>query len=236
MGFTRLGSIFTSSTNSPMSSIPRKRGNSGEGSSQHAKSVRSPLACERCRIKKLRCAGGNPCRSCQNASAECSFDLGLDKSLGIGGVELSVRVTQLERELADLRGLVHGMLNKTGPVDSGVPRQGLFQSPLVEPTPGVSSLAESVPSSYHAAESPAHRLVASTVRTTQGFSAPFPPHMFYPSIFNNRSRTPTPTPDGVPKLRVGVTSLETKVTCGDQPLSLQILDREMAIDVYEVYV
>jgi hypothetical protein len=218
-----------------MSSVPRKRGHDGEGSSQLAKSVRSPLACERCRIKKLRCAGGNPCRSCLNASAECSFDLGLDKSLGIGGVELSVRVTQLEREVADLRSLVHGLLNKTGSNDNGS-QQGPTQSPLVNPTPGVSSFADSAPSTYHDAESPAHRLVASTVRTTQGFTAPFPPLMFYPRIFNNRSRTPTPTPDGAPKLRVGVTTLEVKVTCGDHPLGLGIIDRDMAIDIYEVYV
>ena len=34
---------------------------------------RSAQACERCRIKRVRCSGGKPCRRCQHQGSECTF-------------------------------------------------------------------------------------------------------------------------------------------------------------------
>ena len=34
---------------------------------------RIPQACERCRIKRIRCSGDQPCERCQQQGSECSF-------------------------------------------------------------------------------------------------------------------------------------------------------------------
>ena len=41
-----------------------------------ATSLRSSQACERCRIKRIRCSGDNPCQRCEQQGAECVFGFG----------------------------------------------------------------------------------------------------------------------------------------------------------------
>lgn len=81
---------------------------------QKKRAQRASYACERCRTKKLRCTGGDPCTVCQRVKAECDFgDRGEAWPQSSATTE---RITQLERTVTDLvSGLTHLIRQ---PVDS----------------------------------------------------------------------------------------------------------------------
>ncbi|GFF57345.1 hypothetical protein IFM46972_10769 [Aspergillus udagawae] len=76
---------------------------------------RAMWACERCRVKKLRCSGGHPCSACRRAEIECDFgDRGLDPQQSISNT--NQRLSQLEKTVTDL---VSGLSHLTRPRQPG---------------------------------------------------------------------------------------------------------------------
>ncbi|KAJ4265748.1 hypothetical protein NW764_015580 [Fusarium oxysporum] len=59
------------------------------------------MACERCRMKKLRCMGGHPCSGCQRAKAECDFGNRAWESQQNSSLT-NQRLAQLEKTIAGL--------------------------------------------------------------------------------------------------------------------------------------
>ncbi|KAF5264654.1 hypothetical protein FOXYS1_4553, partial [Fusarium oxysporum] len=62
---------------------------------------RTTMACERCRMKKLRCMGGHPCSGCQRAKAECDFGNRAWESQQNSSLT-NQRLAQLEKTIAGL--------------------------------------------------------------------------------------------------------------------------------------
>ncbi|KAH7168189.1 putative C6 finger domain protein [Fusarium sp. MPI-SDFR-AT-0072] len=105
------------------SDLPRKRRSQtpdGDDESQmrKQKAKRTTLACERCRLKKLRCIGGHPCSACQRAKSDCSFG---DREQGISLT--NQRLDQLERTIAELV----ASLNSRPPIPVSTGSDGLTQ-------------------------------------------------------------------------------------------------------------
>ncbi|KAF7171986.1 hypothetical protein CNMCM5623_004245 [Aspergillus felis] len=74
---------------------------------------RAMWACERCRIKKLRCSGGHPCSACRRGEIECDFgDRGLDPQQ----TNTNQRPSQLETMVTDL---VSGLSHLSRPRQAG---------------------------------------------------------------------------------------------------------------------
>ncbi|PLB53258.1 putative C6 finger domain protein [Aspergillus steynii IBT 23096] len=71
-----------------------------ERRNQKQRSQRATLACERCRIKKLRCTGGHPCNSCERAGSDCDFGDRVNSDLSISIT--NQRIAQLEKTVAEL--------------------------------------------------------------------------------------------------------------------------------------
>jgi hypothetical protein len=109
-------------------SARRKRRNSSpngrenEGQTQKRRTQRTTWACERCRMKKLRCMGGPPCGACQRATAECDFgDRGWDSQQTLSNT--NQRLTQLEKTIADLVASLSHLTNPRPSWGSGSPVQ-----------------------------------------------------------------------------------------------------------------
>jgi hypothetical protein len=84
---------------------------------QKQRTQRATYACERCRIKKLRCTGGHPCSSCRRAEIECDFgDRGLDWQQSASVT--NQRLLQLEKTVMDL---VSGLSHLTHPQQPALP-------------------------------------------------------------------------------------------------------------------
>ncbi|KAM6517701.1 hypothetical protein FSOLCH5_008668 [Fusarium solani] len=97
----------------------RKRRNStppgDERQVQKQRAQRTTLACERCRMKKLRCMGGHPCSSCQRAKSECDFgDRGWDSQHSISAT--NQRLSQLEKTIAELAAGLSHLTNSPGSI------------------------------------------------------------------------------------------------------------------------
>ncbi|UKZ91445.1 uncharacterized protein TrAFT101_006423 [Trichoderma asperellum] len=92
---------------------------------------RATWACERCRIKKLRCTGGHPCSSCRRAEIECDFgDRGdPQQSSSI----TNQRLSKLEKTVTDL---VTGLSHLTSPQQTGAPFQSSARPSSPCPAPG----------------------------------------------------------------------------------------------------
>lgn len=214
-----------------------QRSRSPTRDSQH-KSTRSPLACERCRSKKLRCVGGNPCNGCVRASATCDYGNGVkDREDQLGGVDVTVRVSQLERQVALLMEQVERM--GSGVVDP-LHANGSNQPHVVasEPTDCSSSIPQQLSprSTARDAESstrsqvretPVHRLMQ-VVLPLRRLNAPFPPLMYHPAVWDNRSRSQTPE-DGAenPRSPMGVTDFEAKAKLKDDPVNTGLVSDSM---------
>ncbi|GMK56158.1 hypothetical protein CspeluHIS016_0212140 [Cutaneotrichosporon spelunceum] len=189
------------------------------------KATRAPLACERCRVKKLRCSGGYPCRSCLNASAECDFEVSAGRTDRLGGVDLSVRVTQLEKAVADLQAQVHGL---SGPAVTPAAAAAATHIPTwadtTSPLSGISGQSQ-----QRADETSASRFLAITLPTNSGV-APFPALMHHPSIWENRSRSPSL--DAVP---LGRTEYTAKAGSQDDPVSTGLIDEVSALSLFQLF-
>lgn len=79
-----------------------RRNSAAAGSERIPKqrSQRATWACERCRIKKLRCIGGHPCGGCGRAEVECDFGERGDSNLSISIT--NQRLAQLEKTVTEL--------------------------------------------------------------------------------------------------------------------------------------
>lgn len=107
--------------------VRRKRRNSSPGDerqTQKQRAQRTTMACERCRMKKLRCIGGHPCSACQRAKTECGFgDRELDSQNSISVA--NQRISQLEKTIADLV----ASLSRQPPANSTQPSAQLPERP-----------------------------------------------------------------------------------------------------------
>lgn len=75
------------------------------------RSQRATYACERCRMKKLRCAGGHPCSACVRSQSECNIgDRARDSEQHIAFT--NQRLAELERTVHEL---VSGLSHLTEP-------------------------------------------------------------------------------------------------------------------------
>lgn len=116
--------------------------------SQRQRSQRAAWACERCRLKKLRCVGGHPCAACQRAEAECDFGDGGSSGDHTSSLT-SQRLLQLEKTVVDL---VASLNRRTHPPYSDASSQP--PGPLTSPLPSLAQTAPFAPSdltgpSYH---------------------------------------------------------------------------------------
>ena len=230
-----MSSSNTSAAQNPAINAVRRRSRSPHRGN---KTTRAPLACERCRSKKLRCVGGNPCQLCERASVICDYGDGVRaRAEQLGGVDMGVRVSQLEKQVAFLAAQVERLVS--GAV-SGSPvslrPDGLERDP--------SNRAHDTLTSSHqeySTVSPAGNAVSSQhgqVRGTpvdrlmqvilplRGLNAPFPPLMYHPAVWDNRSRSGTPedcTEDRRPSM--GVTDFEAKAKMKDDPVSTGLVSQ-----------
>jgi hypothetical protein len=86
---------------------------------QKQRSQRATWACERCRIKKLRCMGGHPCSACRRAEIDCDFgDRGPDAQQNTSVT--NQRLLQLEKAVTEL---VAGLSHRTHPRQPNAPIQ-----------------------------------------------------------------------------------------------------------------
>ncbi|WWC89934.1 uncharacterized protein L201_004863 [Kwoniella dendrophila CBS 6074] len=101
------GPIRNSQRNISRSNPVIASSSSNTGHAQRQKAQRASLACERCRIKKLRCTGGHPCSSCQRVNERCDFgDKAADSQQGV--LIANQRLAQLEKTVDKLvSGLSH---------------------------------------------------------------------------------------------------------------------------------
>lgn len=82
---------------------------------QRQRPNRATLACERCRLKKLRCIGGHPCNACSRSESVCDFGDGVRDSLSSLPLT-NQRIAQLEKTVMDLvSGLSHLTQNPQPP-------------------------------------------------------------------------------------------------------------------------
>ncbi len=185
------------------------------------KATRAPLACERCRVKKLRCSGGDPCRSCLNAGAPCDFDVSPGRSDRLGGVDLTVRVGQLEKMVTELQQQVQTLACREGGPRTHPPR--VEQAPT-QMTPSTISPR----TAQRSDETSASRFLAVTLPAHSAV-APFPAFMHHPSIWENRSRSPSP--DTVP---LGRTEYVAKAGLRDDPVSTGLVNEDAATALYQL--
>ncbi|RAL08765.1 Zn(II)2Cys6 transcription factor [Aspergillus homomorphus CBS 101889] len=73
---------------------------SSERRNRRQRSQRATWACERCRIKKLRCTGGHPCSACHRAGIDCDFGDRHDSNLNLSIT--NQRLAQLETTVTAL--------------------------------------------------------------------------------------------------------------------------------------
>ncbi|KAI5953640.1 hypothetical protein KGF54_003012 [Candida jiufengensis] len=78
---------------------------SQDGKGLDTKRQRSSAACDRCRIKKVKCDGLNPCHNCQKAHMECKTSDKLTRRAFPKGYteSLEKKVRELEVELSNLK-------------------------------------------------------------------------------------------------------------------------------------
>lgn len=230
--------------------MTRKRVYTGSDSSNapQAKSIRAPLACERCRVKKLRCTGGNPCRSCHTSGSSCSFDLGLERSLGIGGVDLGVRVTRLEEELVNLRAQFGAWTDgqrvlsteRTAfqtAAENAQQFTGANHSSAQPGEPSAMSASEhSGPSNPLIGENPSNRLANAPTQPIQSSVAPLPPQMHNSSTQNHSTRGLSPQTAARPQPQIGISSFDPSARTRDDPISLGIIDHALGRSLFNLYV
>lgn len=268
-------------------SARKRKAGSGDSSGTTPKAPRAPLACERCRVKKLRCSGGYPCRSCDNANVECDFEVANGRTDRLGGVDLSVRVSQLEKAVLELRAQVQS-LSEGGerPITHRTSTSLAEPSPLVDPSSttdtrlsirsseaessrhpmqrydvdqrgvdqtqqqlGQLAAADSVSPALwqpqtgqstsidlpqRADETIPGRFLAATIPTQCGI-APFPPLMHHPSIWENRSRSPSLS-DDLPSMPLGTTDYVAKAGAHDDPISTGLISEAAGLAMFELYV
>lgn len=102
---------------------------------------RAAYACERCRVKKLRCAGGNPCIVCRRAHVECDF--GDRGETWLQSSATTHRISQLERTVTDLvSGLSQLVRPPVGPQPSNVQSPAQPSQPVLSSEP-ITSTASS---------------------------------------------------------------------------------------------
>lgn len=98
---------------------------------QKQRTQRATYACERCRLKKLRCTGGHPCGACRRAGIECDFgDRGLDwqQSLSL----TNQRLLQLEKTVMEL---VSSLGHLTHPPQEALPQSAFPQARQIVNSP-----------------------------------------------------------------------------------------------------
>jgi hypothetical protein len=206
------------------------------------KTTRSPLACERCRSKKLRCVGGNPCNGCVRASVSCDYGGGVkDREDQLGGIDMGVRVSQLEKQVALLMAKLEQIesgaaIGLPGPFHTTGTNQPHTIAP--EPVGWLSSNPQDSSSRSTARDaasprqtqfraSPADRLIQ-VILPSRGLNAPFPPLMYHPAVWDNRSRSQTPE-DSTENRRgtMGVTDFEAKAKVKDDPVNTGLISHAM---------
>ncbi|GAQ05327.1 hypothetical protein ALT_2648 [Aspergillus lentulus] len=107
---------------------------------QKQRTQRATYACERCRLKKLRCTGGHPCSACRRAEIECDFgDRGVDWQQSISIT--NQRLLQLEKTVMEL---VSGLSHLTHPQQAALP-----QSPFPHAGQMVSATSANLADSFH---------------------------------------------------------------------------------------
>lgn len=202
----------------------RRRASSSSPPSAGGKAPRAAVACVRCRTKKLRCVGGAPCSSCKAAQADCAFDLGAEKlDKYLSGGDLQQRVLELETT-------VKAMTTRLEYLES--PNRDLPTSAhLDEAQDTVSGITVA---SERMDESTSARLHAATA-PRPGYVPPFPPLMYHPSIWENRSRSPSPEgADPDCNTRLGPTLYEARVGIRDDPITSGYLTMCQANALYQL--
>jgi len=201
----------------------RKRRNStaalagDERQAPKQRTKRTALACERCRMKKLRCMGGHPCGACQRASADCDFgDRVWDSQQSISAT--NQRLSQLEKTIADLAASLSHLKNPQ-PVGDSCAHASV--PPLSGPSLGVQAIPDSsvnVNEPLHLVSSPkqvspaaqsqgsdatpnslrsssANPRMSETLESRwaalQRNVAPFPPLMAHPTVWSEEPAKPS---------------------------------------------
>lgn len=113
---------------------------------QRQRSNRATLACERCRLKKLRCIGGHPCNACNRADSVCDFGDGVTDSSSSFPLT-NQRIAQLEKTVMDLvSGLSHLTQNPRSPsIPPPITIANTTTNPIPYSSPLVSSQSQSYP-------------------------------------------------------------------------------------------
>lgn len=216
---------------------------------QKQRTQRATYACERCRLKKLRCTGGHPCGACRRAGIECDFgDRGLDwqQSLSL----TNQRLLQLEKTVMEL---VSSLGHLTHPPQEALPQSAFPQarqivnSPSAQITrtagppdsfPARTNVAE--PTQSHGASATPERIrtlsahpvhsegLDSRWAALKNNSAPFPPLMAHPTVWSGEPAKTVPAGDPNAQLALGMTHYEAEVDLQSAPVSRGIVDKQEA--------
>ncbi|KAH3552971.1 hypothetical protein KXW20_001568 [Aspergillus fumigatus] len=223
---------------------------------QKQRTQRATYACERCRLKKLRCTGGHPCGACRRAGIECDFgDRGLDwqQSLSL----TNQRLLQLEKTVMEL---VSSLGHLTHPPQEALPQSAFPQarqivnSPSAQITrtagppdsfPARTNVAE--PTQSHGASATPERIrtlsahpvhsegLDSRWAALKNNSAPFPPLMAHPTVWSGEPAKTVPAGDPNAQLALGMTHYEAEVDLQSEPVSRGIVDKQEARALFSLF-
>lgn len=220
---------------------------------------RATWACERCRTKKLRCTGGEPCDTCRRANIECDFG---DRNRDFPP-PASERFAQLEQTVFSLiSGLSHARANSPLPPPDNPDVSSLQPQPQPQPQqqhelrqPPVSTALITLSSPLPSAQAQPHasplsqddavqvpldhypdasESLASRWSAAQRASAPFPALMTYPSTWYTQPAKTSPRGDSTAQPPVGLTYYHANVRLHSEPVAEGILDDARACLLFKL--
>ncbi|EEU33848.1 uncharacterized protein NECHADRAFT_55935 [Fusarium vanettenii 77-13-4] len=245
--------MSTTPTSVDADGVRRKRRNSSPGAderqAQRQRAQRTIIACERCRMKKLRCMGGLPCSACQRAKVECGFgDRERDSQNSISIA--NQRISQLEKTVAELIATINRETNtlpprtlvqpstrlSERPENPGdtqrVSRSSIFRSGLGLAAPN-GSLIMTPEASQGSVDPRSSERLESRWSALQHDSAPFPALMGHPAAWLER---PVKTnPGGVSPNTVGMTIYKAQVHLQSEPVSEGIVEEVVARALFTLF-
>lgn len=226
------------------------RGQHDRRPSERSRSQRSTLACERCRLKKLRCTGVHPCSSCQRSNADCDFGE-RGREIPASQQNLSAtneRLSQLEKTVAEVANALNTISQPvaaphTTPSHStsqlapqardqvfGSYRD--FQAGIPPQTATTSAPDLSIsPSGDYAANPRAAERLESRWAALQQDAAPFPPLMSHPTAWSEQPASNSQT-GAASHSTLGMTQYRASVSLSSEPISEGIVGEIAARGLY----